>query len=96
MATFEVYPEVELGELEQLKVERVVVDIEDQDVDDMLERLRAQRAEWKDVDRKAADGDQVTLDFQGTIDGEPFQGGEGEDVTIVLGEGQFLPDLEKL
>jgi len=95
VATFEVLPEVKLEGLEKIKVERPVVSIEDADVDDMLENLRRQRADWKTVERKAADGDRVIVDFDGTLDGEAFQGGKGEKVPVILGQGQMLPDFEK-
>lgn len=93
-ATFEVYPEIELQGAEGLAVTRPVADIGDGDLDAMLENLRRQRAEWDEVDRPAADGDRVAVDFSGAIDGEVFPGGAGEDVPVVLGEGQMLPDFE--
>jgi trigger factor len=61
----------------------------------MLMSLRKQRATWKEVDRKSKDGDQVVVDFTGTIDGEEFQGGTGTEIPVVLGQGQMLPDFEK-
>lgn len=94
VAVFEVYPDVELKDLDKIKVEEPQVSIGDSDVDDMIERLRKQRADWTEVARKAADGDQVVVDFLGTLSGEPFQGGEGKEVPVVIGEGRFLPDLE--
>ena len=94
-AVFEVYPEVELAALDKLKVEQPEVAIADKDVDGMLDNLRKQRADWQVVDSKASDGHQVKVDFDGTLNGEPLDGGKGEDVPIVLGEGQMLPDFEK-
>jgi len=94
-AVFEVYPEVELAALDKLKVEQPEVTVADKDVDGMLENLRQQRGEWQAVDKKAADGLQVRVDFDGILNGEPLEGGKGEDVPIVLGEGQMLPDFEK-
>ena len=61
----------------------------------MIETLREQRADWQVVERAAADGDKVTVDFSGTIKGEPLEGGSGEDFDIVIGEGQMLEDFEK-
>jgi trigger factor len=94
-ATFEVFPEVKLVKAEGLAVERPQVDIIEGDVDDMLERLRQQRAGWEAVERPAAEGDQVTVDFIGRLDGEPFEGGEGKQIPIVLGQGSMLEDFER-
>jgi trigger factor len=94
-ATFEVMPEVELKDLEKIKIDKPVVTIEDSDVDDMLMNLRKQKASWEEVDRKSADGDRVVIDFVGKLDGEVFQGGEGKQYPVVLGAGQMLPDFEK-
>lgn len=93
-ASFEVYPEIELADAGKLKVERISSEITDADVDTMLETLRKQRAEFNDVERAAADGDQVTVDFVGTIDGEEFTGGKGENVALTLGSGQMIPGFE--
>jgi len=95
VATIEVYPEVSLAPLDQLTVRRPVAAVTDADVDAMLDKLREQRASFEPVERKAADGDQVRVDFEGRIDGEPLEGGQGEDVPIRLGAGQMLPDFEK-
>ncbi len=95
VATFEIYPEVRLAPLDQLEVRRPVVEVDAADVDAMLEKLREQRATFAPVERPAADGDQVRVDFEGQIDGEPLEGGQGEDVAIRLGAGQMLPDFEK-
>ena len=94
-ATFEVLPEVELKDLDSIVVNVPDVRIEDSDTDSMLQNLREQKAEWNEVDRKSADGDQVTVDFEGKLKGETFAGGTGTDVPVVLGGGQMLPDFEK-
>jgi trigger factor len=94
-AVFEVYPEIDLQPLDRLSVEVPSVEISETDVDSMIEKLRAQRATWKTVERKAADGDRVVVDFSGTIDGEPFEGGQGKDVPVVIGGGQVLKDFER-
>lgn len=94
-AVFEVYPDVEIEGLDQLTVEKALTKVTDADVDDMLQTLRKQRADWLPVERKAADGDRVTVDFEGTLKGQPFEGGGGQDVPIVLGEGRMLADFEK-
>jgi trigger factor len=93
-ATFEVYPEIELKALEELSVDVPSVEIEEGDVDAMIEKLRAQRATWAEVQRPAAEGDRVVVSFLGTIDGEPFEGGQGQDVNIVVGAGQVLKDFD--
>ncbi|MDJ0711493.1 MAG: trigger factor [Woeseiaceae bacterium] len=95
VATFEVLPEVELKDLDKIKVERPDIEIGEADLDDMLLNLRKQRADWVEVDRKSKEGDRVIVDFAGTIDGEEFQGGSGTEIPVVLGQGQMLPDFEK-
>ncbi len=95
VATFEVFPEIELKGLDKIKVERPDVEIADADCDDMIDNLRQQKAGWKVVDRAAKDGDRVMVDFEGTLDGEPIAGGQGSGVPVVLGQGQMLPDFEK-
>lgn len=94
-ATFEVYPEIALQPLDRLAVERPRVQIEEADVDTMLEKLRSQRATWNVVERAAAAGDRVVVDFLGTIDGTPFQGGEAKEVAIVVGAGQVIEDFDR-
>jgi trigger factor len=95
VATFEVLPEVELKDLDKIKVEKPEIEIRDEDIEDMLLSLRRQRATWEEVDRKAKDGDRVIVDFTGTLDGEEFQGGSGKEIPVLLGEGQMLADFEK-
>ena len=94
-ATFEIMPEVELKDLEKIKIEKPEVTISDEDVDDMLMNLRKQKATWETVEREAVEGDRVVVDFDGTLKGEPIEGGTGKEVPVVLGEGQMLPDFEK-
>lgn len=94
-ATFEIYPDVALSGLDRLKIERPKTNIEDSDIDDMIETLRQRRASWTPVERAAADGDQVTVDFEGRLKGEPIENGVGKDVPIVIGQGQMLEDFEK-
>ncbi len=95
VATVEVMPEVELKDLEKIKIAKPVVDIDEKDIDEMILKLRRQKATWSAVDRKSADGDRVVCDFDGTLKGEAFQGGKGEAVPVILGQGQMLPDFEK-
>ncbi len=94
-ASFEVIPEVEVKGIEKIAVTRPAVDITDADVDRILERLRKQHAEFSSVKRAAKDGDRVTIDFNGKIDGEDFAGNSGEDVPVPLGEGQMPEEFEK-
>ncbi len=94
-ASFEVFPEIEPAPLDQIVVERPRVEITDADVDAMIDKLRAQRRTWAGVERPSREGDQVTIDFEGTIDGEAFEGGKGEDVTVELGAGRMLEDFER-
>ena len=94
-AVFEVYPEIKLQGLDALKVEQPELAVGDADIDDMIETLRKQRAGWDPVERKAGDGDRVMIDFVGTLKDEAFEGGTGNDVPVVLGEGKMLADFEK-
>ena len=95
VATTEVYPEVELGEFGGYEITRLNAEIEEADVDKAIESLRDQKASYTDVERAAADGDQVTIDFVGTKDGEEFQGGKGDDFQLVLGSGSMIPGFEE-
>jgi trigger factor len=95
VATFEVFPEVVLQPLESLQVDRVTAEVTDSDIDAMIERLRKQQMKYVAVDRAAAKGDKVSIDFEGAIEGHAFAGGKGENIAIVLGEGRMLPDLEQ-
>jgi trigger factor len=93
-AVFEVYPEITIGDLAQRKVTLPKTDVTEKDVDATLETLRKQRAKFENVARGAATGDLVNIDFEGKIDGVPFDGGEGKNFSVVLGEGRMLPDFE--
>jgi trigger factor len=95
VATFEVFPEVVLQPMESLEVDRVTAEVTESDIDAMIERLRKQQIKYSAVSRGAANGDKVTIDFDGAIDGVAFAGGKGENVAIVLGEGRMLPELEQ-
>jgi trigger factor len=93
-ATFEVFPVVELADLSKAELRRPEAEITEADVDAMVEQLRDQRKTWETVDRPAQDGDQVTLDFEGRLDGEVFEGGTAEDATFVIGAGQMIDDFD--
>ena len=94
-ATFEIYPEVELAPIAGMKLDRIKAEVTDADVDNMIETLRKQRSEWNSVDRAAADGDRVTINFIGRVDGEAFEGGTADGVPIVLGSGSMIPGFEE-
>jgi trigger factor len=94
-ATFEVFPLVELADLSGLNIQNPAAQIGDGDIDAMVERLREQRQTWEPADGPCADGHQVTVDFTGSIDGEPFDGGQGEGVTFVVGGGQMIEDFDR-
>ena len=93
-ATFEVFPEVVMQPIESLQIDKVTADVTESDIDAMIERLRKQQVQYAAVSRGAQQGDKVTIDFEGAIDGTPFAGGKGENIAIVIGEGRMLPDLE--
>ena len=93
-ATFEVYPEVTLGDISSAKITRSIVNVGDADVDKTVEVLRKQRVEFNSADRAAVAGDLVTLDYTGTINGEVFGGGEAKGFRVVLGEGRTLKEFE--
>ncbi|CCQ12427.1 Cell division trigger factor [Pseudoalteromonas luteoviolacea B = ATCC 29581] len=94
VATFEVYPEVELKDVEKIAIEKPVVDVTDADLATMLETLRKQHATWAEADTPAGESDRVTIDFVGSIDGEEFEGGKAEDFPLQLGQGRMIPGFE--
>ena len=93
-ATFEVYPEVVLGDLSHVRIEKPVVNVTDTDVDQTLETLRKQRIQYEPAERAAASGDRINIDYHGVVDGTEFPGGAAENFTLVLGEGRLLKDFE--
>ena len=93
-ATFEVYPDVEVKNLDKIEVNKPVVDIADADLDKMLDTLRKQHAKWEAKKGKAATGDRVVIDFVGSIDGEEFDGGKASNFTLELGQGRMIPGFE--
>ena len=95
IATFEVYPEIEVADVSDFEIEKAEVEIKDADIDNMIEKLRKQKTEWDEVDRAATQEDRVTMDFKGSMDGEFFEGGSQEDFATVLGSNNLLPDFEK-
>ena len=94
-ASFEVYPEVTLTGLDGLKVERPQVEIGEDDVERTLGTIKEQHRKWVAVDRPAAKGDKMKLDFVGKLDGEAFEGGAAEAAEVELGAGRFIPSMEE-
>jgi len=94
-ATFEVYPEVVVGDVAKSTVARSTLEVTDADVDKTLEIMRKQRVSYEAAERAAENGDRVTMDYRGTIDGVEFAGGAAQGQSVVLGEGRFLPEFEK-
>ena len=93
-ATFEVFPEIKLAPFGQLEIEKVTCEIGDSDIDTMIEKLREQNKEWLAVERPSRTGDQLNIDFVGTVDGEVFDGGTGEDNELELGTGMMIEGFE--
>ncbi len=93
-ATFEVYPDVAVGDIKGATIRRAVHEVSDADVDQTVEKLRGQRVRYEASAREAQNGDRLTLDYHGTIDGQEFTGNSGKDIQVVLGEGRLLPDFE--
>ena len=95
-AIFEVYPEVKMGDLASIEVEKASAEVTDAAIDKTIEILRKQRRTFaqRGLTGAAQDSDRVTIDFEGKIDGEPFQGGKAEDFQFLLGEGQMLKEFE--
>ncbi len=93
-ATFEVFPEIEMGDLSAHAIERPVVTVGESEVDKTVEVLRKQRTSYEPVERAAARGDLVIIDYQGRIDGVPFEGGEAKGQAVTVGEGRLLPEFE--
>jgi trigger factor len=93
-ATFEIYPEVKPGNISSAQIEDPKVTVDDAAVARTLEVLRKQRTKFVGVSRPAQDGDRLSVDFDGTIDGVPFEGGKAESFVFTLGEGRMLPEFE--
>jgi trigger factor len=94
-ATFEVYPEVKLGDFADAEIQRPVLKVTEAEVDKTMEVLRKQRATYEPVERAAQNEDLVTVDFSGQIEGKSFPGGEAKDLQIPLGAGRMLAEFER-
>jgi len=93
-ATFEVYPEIELSDMQAFELTTPKAEIAEADIDKMVENLRTQQKTWEKVDRAAKKGDQIVIDFEGSMDGERFEGGKAENMPLELGEGRMIPGFE--
>ena len=95
-AVFEVFPEVKIGDLTTAEVEKINTEVSDAAIDKTVEILRKQRRTFaqRALEAAAQDGDRVTVDFEGKIDGEPFAGGKAEDFQFIVGDGQMLKEFE--
>ena len=93
--TFEVFPEVELKGLENIEVEKPVVEILDADLDKMVDVLRKQQATWTESQEAVKAEDRVTIDFVGSVDGEEFEGGKATDFVLAMGQGRMIPGFEE-
>lgn len=93
-ALFEVYPEISLNGIEAMDITRPAAEVTEVDVDAMIDSLRKQRPNWAEVTRGCQDGDRVTVEFEGRLDGQPFEGGSGKDIVFPLGAGRMLADFE--
>ena len=95
-AIFEVYPEVKMKDLAQVTIDKFQADVTDEAIDKTIEILRKQRRTYaqRSLDSTADTDDRVTVDFEGKIDGEPFDGGRAQDFQFVVGEGQMLQEFE--
>jgi len=93
-AEFEVYPEISLEGIEQIKVTRPVATVQDVDVDGMIEKLRAQKKTWVIADRASQEHDRVTISFSGACEGENFTDGKVEDYPVEIGAKQMISGFE--
>lgn len=94
-AHFEIYPEVALNELAAIEVERPVLEVSEAEVDKTIDILRKQRTRFERVEREVQKGDRIIVDFKGTIDGVPFDGGSADNFAFMAGEAQMLPEFDE-
>ncbi len=95
VAVFEVFPEVELAEVQDFPVEKLVAEVTDEDVDNIIDVFRRQQGSWETVEREAAEGDKVNIDYTGTREGEAFEGGSAEGSDLELGSGRMIEGFEE-
>lgn len=94
-ATFEIYPDIEIADLTAVEINEPKAEVGETDIDKMIDNLRKQRQTWAAVEREAAEGDQVVLDFVGRVDGEEFEGGSGEGMPVEIGSGRMIEGFEE-
>ena len=94
IATFEVFPEIELQDLNDLQVEKPQAEVADSDIDDMINVFQSQLATRQQVEREAREGDHVTVDYEASVDGEPLPDGSARNHQLTLGSGQLLEDFD--
>ena len=94
-AVFEVMPEIQVRSPEGTEISRPLAEVTEADIDAMVESMRKQRPVFTDIERPARDTDRVTVDYTGLMEGQPFEGGDGKDVVLVLGSHQARPELEE-
>lgn len=92
--SYEVIPEINVPELEKLKLTRPIAEVSDKEVDEQIEKIGNNMKPYEEKKGKAADGDRVIMNYLGKIDGEPFEGGADNDAQLVIGSGQFIPGFE--
>lgn len=93
-AIFEVMPEIKLSDMSNTTIKRPVSEVTDQDVEQMIDKLRKQHTTWEDVERKSQDGDQLTINFKGMMDGEAFEGSSADGVPLILGSNSMIKGFE--
>ena len=94
-AVFEVFPEIQLTDLESIEIRRPTAEVKESDVERMIETLRERRRDWREVVRAARAGDRITFDVEGEVDGRPLEGSTGENRVVEIGAGQALPELDR-
>lgn len=92
---FEVYPEIELGDISQVNIEKPIVEVNADDVDKTIEILRKQHTKYKQIEREVMLGDRVNIDYHGMIDGADFEGGSAKGALLIVGEGKLLKQFEE-
>lgn len=95
VATFEVFPEITVHDVEGFAVDKPAADVSDEDVDTIIDIFRKQQGSWESVERPAAAEDKVVIDYTGTRDGEAFEGGSATDAELELGSGRMIPGFEE-
>ena len=94
-AEFEIYPKIGALDIKGIEINKPIASIADADIDRTIETIRRQRADWKPVDRVAAEGDKIVIDFVGRLNGEEFKGGKADNFPLVIGSGTLVEDLER-